>query len=132
MIQLVAEGTSQGGAASVWVPVCPLSELVADRAVCAKVGDHQVAVVLTSGDGAVYAIGNHDPFSGANVLSRGIVGSLGDEVVLASPVYKQHFSLATGRCIEDPAVSVPTFDVRQVDGWVEVAGPSQPTYGGGG
>lgn len=107
-----------------WTPVCRVEDLVADRGVCAKVGDHQVAVVLTSGDGVLYAIDNHDPFSGANVLSRGIVGSLGDKVVLASPVFKQHFELATGLCVEDPAVSVATFEVREADGWVEVGHPS--------
>ncbi len=104
--------------------MCLASELVADRGVCAKVGDHQVAVVLTSGDGALYALDNHDPFSGANVLSRGIVGSLGSRTVLASPVFKQHFELATGRCVEDPDVAVATFGVRVAHGWVEVATPA--------
>jgi len=31
---------------------------------------------------------------------------------VASPVYKQHFSLLTGRCIEDPSVSVPIYRAR--------------------
>jgi nitrite reductase (NADH) small subunit len=45
------------------------------------------------------------------VLSRGIVGDLKGEVVVASPVYKQHFNLASGQCLEDPAVSVSVFRV---------------------
>jgi NAD(P)H-dependent nitrite reductase small subunit len=80
----------------------------------------QVAVFRLDDD-SVYAIANHDPFSRANVLSRGIVGDLQGELVVASPVYKQHFSLASGRCLEDPAVRVPVFPVR-LDGdvvWVE-------------
>ena len=51
-------------------------------------------------------MGNLDPFSRANVLSRGIVGDLKGELVVASPVYKQHFSLRTGQCVEDPDVRV--------------------------
>jgi len=51
---------------------------------------------------AVFAIGNYDPASDANVLSRGIVGDIGGEIVVASPIYKQHFSLITGRCLEEP------------------------------
>ncbi len=82
-----------------------------------------MAVVRTSGDDALYALGNHDPFSGANVLSRGIVGSLGGVVVLASPLFKQHFCLASGRCVEEPEVVVTTFEVRRNGEWVEVGDP---------
>jgi len=39
-------------------------------------------------------------------------------------VYKQSFDLATGECLDDPAVSVPTFEVRVLDGHVQVALPS--------
>ena len=71
-------------------------------------GGHQVAIFRLDDD-RVHAIANRDPFSGANVLSRGIVGDLKGELVVASPVYKQHFSLVTGRCIEDESVSVPVY-----------------------
>jgi len=92
------------------VRVCRLEDIVPDTGVCALVGDEQVAVFRIHQE--VYAIGNRDPFSGANVLSRGIVGDLNGELVVASPVYKQHFSLLTGRCIEDASVSVPVYRVR--------------------
>ena len=87
--------------------VCRLDDIVPNSGVCALVGDEQVAIFRI--DEKVFAIGNRDPFSGANVLSRGIVGNLNGELVVASPVYKQHFSLMTGRCIEDPSVSVPVY-----------------------
>ena len=61
-----------------WVDVCALDDLVADRGACALVGPHQVALFRVSPDGTVYALSNYDPFSGAFVLSRGIVGSTGD------------------------------------------------------
>ena len=60
---------------------------------CALLDGQQVAMFRV-GD-AVHAIGNHDPASGANVLSRGIVGDVAGELVVASPMYKQHFSLVT-------------------------------------
>jgi NAD(P)H-dependent nitrite reductase small subunit len=90
--------------------VCRLDEIVPDTGVCALVAGEQVAVFRIAEK--IYAIGNRDPFSGANVLSRGIVGDLNGELVVASPVYKQHFSLLTGRCIEDPSVSVPVYRAR--------------------
>lgn len=106
-----------------WVGVCAFDELVPDRGVCAKVGPHQVAVFRTAGDDALYALSNYDPFAKANVMSRGIVGSAGEVAKVASPMFKHNFELATGRCLGDQDVSIPTFEVRCVDGQVEVAEP---------
>jgi nitrite reductase (NADH) small subunit len=97
-----------------WIAVCRLQDIVPNTGVCALVGGEQVAVFRLDDD-SVYAIGNHDPFSRANVLSRGIVGDLKGELVVASPVYKQHFSLISGLCLEVPDVRVPVYRVR-VDG----------------
>jgi NAD(P)H-dependent nitrite reductase small subunit len=93
--------------------VCRLDDILPDTGVCALVHGEQVAVFRIHQH--IYAIGNRDPFSGANVLSRGIVGDINGELVVASPVYKQHFSLLTGQCIEDPAVRVPVYRA-EVDG----------------
>jgi NAD(P)H-dependent nitrite reductase small subunit len=98
--------------------ICRLDEIVPDTGVAALVGAEQVAVFRI--DQNVYAIGNRDPFSGANVLARGIVGDLKGELVVASPVYKQHFSLVTGLCIEDPSVSVPVYRTRVEGGEIQV------------
>lgn len=103
-----------------WAAVCPLEDIVPNSGVCALIGGRQVAVFRVSDD-RVYALSNHDPFSKANVLSRGIVGDIKGELVVASPVYKQHFSLATGQCIEDAAVKVTSFAARVSGGIVEVA-----------
>jgi len=105
-----------------WVDVCALDKLIPGRGVCALVGPYQVAVYRVGADD-VYALSNYDPFSRANVLSRGIVGSRGDRLKVASPVYKQSFDLETGDCLDDATVSVPTFDVRVADGVVQVAAP---------
>jgi nitrite reductase (NADH) small subunit len=68
-----------------------------------------------------YAISDYDPFSKAYVLSRGIVGDRGGVVKVASPIYKQSFSLATGECLDDPTVKLPTYPVRVVDDVVYIA-----------
>jgi nitrite reductase (NADH) small subunit len=101
-----------------WNPICPAARLPVDRGVCALVAGEQVALFLV--DGVVHALGNRDPVSGSMVLSRGIVGSRGDEPTVASPMYKQVYSLLTGRCLDDAALAVPVHDVRVVDGLVEV------------
>ena len=103
-----------------WVAVCQLDDIVPNTGVCALVGERQVAVFRLDDD-RVYAIDNHDPYSRANVLSRGIVGDLKGELVVASPVYKQHFNLMSGQCLEDADVRVPVYPVRVEAGtvWVD-------------
>jgi len=88
------------------IQVCRLEDIVPNTGVCALVRGRQVAI-FRLGDDSVYALDNRDPFSKANVLSRGIVGDLKGELVVASPVYKQHFGLVSGRCVEDAAVQIP-------------------------
>ena len=103
-----------------WVDVCAFDDLVPDRGVCVLAGGRQVAVFRLS-DGSLHAVSNFDPFSRANVLSRGIVGDRGGEPKIASPIYKQSFDLRTGQCLDDPTVSVPVWPARVRDGRVEVA-----------
>ena len=103
-----------------WYPVCPFTRLPVERAVCVLVGGEQVALVRTR-EGRVYAVDNLDPVSGAMVMSRGIVGSRGDVDVLISPMHKQAYDLATGRCLDLPELWLGTHEVRVVGGDVEVA-----------
>ena len=103
-----------------WTTVCEFDALIPDVGVRALLGGSQVAVFRLSRSNDVFAIDAFDPFSNAPVLSRGIVGDLKGQLVVASPIYKQHFNLATGRCLEDEAVAVRTFDARVVDGHVQV------------
>lgn len=100
-------------------PVIPLEQLPRERAVCVLVEGEQVALVRTSDD-TVHAVDNLDPFSGAMVMSRGIVGSRGDRDVLVSPMHKQAFDLATGGCLEQPELRLRVHEVQVRDGQVEV------------
>lgn len=106
-----------------WVDVCRVDALVAGRGVCALVDGHQVAIFLLH-DGSIHALDNHDPFSAANVLSRGLTGTAGEVPTVASPVYKQRFDLRTGECIDEPSVRVRTHRVRTLGGIVAVLASS--------
>jgi nitrite reductase (NADH) small subunit len=103
--------------------VCSFDDLVPDRGVCALVGGAPVAVFRCSPDDELFAVGNIDPYSAASVLSRGIVGSVGDRPVIASPIYKNRFDLRTGQSLDDPAVRLPVHEAR-VDGGRVLVGPS--------
>ena len=104
-----------------WLDVCPVNDLTPNRGVAALFAGRQVAVFLIEPGDEVLAIDNVDPFSGAAVLSRGLIGSAGDVLTVASPVFKQRFDLRSGRCLDDDAVTLATFPTRVVDGFVQVA-----------
>jgi nitrite reductase (NADH) small subunit len=102
-----------------WTTVCPYEDLLAERGVAALVGLVQVAVFRTH-DGSLHALGNQDPYTGAFVMSRGIVGNRGSVATVASPLHKQVFDLSTGACLDDETIAVPVFPVRRNDGMVQV------------
>jgi nitrite reductase (NADH) large subunit len=108
-----------------WRTICTVDEIVPDTGVAALVAGRQIAIFRIGETEEVYAVGNHDPFSGANVLARGITGDLGGVTVVASPVYKQHFSLTTGICLEDAEVSIPVYPSRVFNGAVQVSAVTQ-------
>lgn len=106
-----------------WEPVCRLDDLEVERGAAALVHGQAVALFRTH-DGRVYALANHDPFSRASVLARGIVGTRGEVDFVASPMHKHAFDLRTGRCLDDDHVSVASYEVR-IDGGVVQVGPRQ-------
>lgn len=103
-----------------WTRVCAVDDLVPDRGAAALVEGHQVALFRLSDSGAVHAVDHRDPFSQANVMARGLVGSRQGVPTVASPMHKQSFDLATGQCLDDPDVSLQVWPTRVADGWVEV------------
>jgi nitrite reductase (NADH) small subunit len=106
-----------------WTTVCRLEQLEVERGAAALIGGQGVAIFRTHED-AVHVLGNHDPFSNTGVLARGIVGTRtvdGQDVpFVASPMHKHAFDLRTGCCLDDPAVAVPTYDVKVSHGLVHV------------
>ncbi|HEY5843237.1 MAG TPA: nitrite reductase small subunit NirD [Mycobacterium sp.] len=105
----------------VWTVACRYDRLIAGRGVGVLLDDGAQAALFRLDDGSVHAVGNIDPFSGAAVLSRGLVGDRGGRAVVQSPIKKQAFALQDGVCLDDPAVGVPVYAARvTADGHVEV------------
>lgn len=103
-----------------FTPVCSVDDILPNTGVAARVGDRHVAIFRIGAD-RFHAIDNIDPRSGASVLARGLIGNLGERVVVASPLYKNHFDLNTGECLEAPEQSVRAHAVTVQDGRVLVA-----------
>ena len=102
-----------------WVDVLPETDLATEVGVPALVGDAPVAVFRTW-DGAVHALSNLDPRTGASVMARGIVGTRGDVPTVASPLYKQVFDLRTGRCLDDESLVLVRYAARVRKGVIQV------------
>jgi nitrite reductase (NADH) small subunit len=105
-----------------WTAICPLDRILPNTGVCALVNGKQIAIFRVGEGNDVYAIDNYDPFSKAYVLSRGIVGDRNGIPKVASPIYKQNFSLLTGECLDDSTVNLQVFSVRVIDSQVQVSG----------
>jgi len=106
-----------------WKSVCSETDLVSNSGVVVWLDGAQVALFYLPGaqDQTLFAIDNHDPESGANVIGRGLIGSLKGDLVVAAPIYKQHYRLEDGQCLEAPDQRLRVWPVRLNAGVVELA-----------
>lgn len=114
-----------------WISVCQDTDLLANTGLCALHEGEQVAIFKiglpdnSEYEKDIYAISNYDPIGNANVLSRGILGNIGEHLVVASPLYKQHFNLVTGECLEDSEKSVKTYEIRRFNNEIQLKKAAQ-------
>ncbi|MGV0605779.1 nitrite reductase small subunit NirD [Mycolicibacterium sp. XJ1904] len=107
----------------VWTTACRYDFLIPNRGVGVLLADGSQAALFRLDDGSLHAVGNIDPFSGAAVMSRGLVGDRGGRPTVQSPIKKQAFALDDGVCLDDPQFSLPVYPTRlTADGHVEVRG----------
>ena len=105
-----------------WHRLCHRQQLVANSGVVAWFAGAQIALFFLphrQGKG-LYAIHNRDPESGANVIGRGILGQLDGALVVASPLYKQHFRLEDGQCLEKAEQRLQVWPIRLNGDRVEI------------
>ncbi|MFF1376802.1 nitrite reductase small subunit NirD [Streptomyces sp. NPDC058308] len=95
-----------------WFAICDRTQLMPGRGLAALLPDGRQAALFLDREGRTYAIDNRDPFTGAAVLSRGLLGTERGRPFVASPLLKQRFDLETGRCLDDEEVSVAVHPVR--------------------
>ena len=96
-----------------WECVGTLDDIPAYAGMAVRVGERQVALFhLPGSEALIYALDNHEPGSGANVLYRGIVGDAAGEPVVISPLYKKRFRLRDGVSPDDARLSVRVWPVR--------------------
>ncbi len=98
-----------------WTDICNLEQIPVAGGVNALVENTQVAIFRTR-ENKLFAVSNFDPFSKANVMSRGIFGSTKrdgrDVYKIASPILKNTFDLETGQSFDDLSVFLRVFNVK--------------------
>ncbi|MEZ0053300.1 nitrite reductase (NADH) small subunit [Mycobacterium sp. MAA66] len=105
---------------SPWTAACAYHGLVPGRGVGVLMPDGSQVALFRLHDGSIHAVGNIDPFSGAAVMSRGIVGDRAGRPCVQSPIKKQAFAFDDGSCLDDPEVRLPVYRVRVWGGLVEI------------
>lgn len=104
-----------------WTAACAYDHLIPCRGVGVLLADGTQVALFRLDDGTLRAVGNIDPFSGAAVMSRGIVGDRGGRPTVQSPIKKQAFSLDDGICLDDTEVALTVYATRITEnGRVEI------------
>jgi nitrite reductase (NADH) small subunit len=105
-----------------WTTACAYERLAPCRGVGVLMPDGTQVALFRLADGSLGAIGNVDPWSGAAVMSRGIVGDRAGRACVQSPIKKQAFAFDDGSCLDDDTVRVAVYRTRlTADGDVQVA-----------
>ncbi len=106
-----------------WTTLCSQTDLVPYSGVAALHNEEQIALFYLPGEAdEVFALSNHDPVSKANVIARGLVGDIDGQLMVASPLYKQHYDLRSGKCLDAEDLALKSWAVRLREGVVEVLG----------
>ncbi|MGC0941750.1 nitrite reductase large subunit NirB [Pantoea agglomerans] len=102
-----------------WSVVCPLEAIPQQAGIGARLGSERVAL-FRFGD-ALFALEDREPGSDASVLSRGILGDVGGEPVVISPLYKQRIRLRDGQSLDNPQHQLRCWPVKLEAGQIWLA-----------
>lgn len=101
-----------------WYKAAPVSAFPENGGVCVKYRDLQIAVFNFTRRNEWYACQNLCPHKMQMILSRGMIGSQGDEPKVACPFHKKTFSLKSGQNLDGDTCSIATFPVKVENGYV--------------
>lgn len=105
----------------VWFKAAPVEHFPENAGACVKYNGMQIAVFNFSRRNEWYACQNLCPHKKQMILSRGMIGSAGDEPKVACPFHKRTFSLRNGECLnESQEEDISVFPVKVEDGFVYI------------
>ena len=104
-----------------WFLACREEDVPVNGGVCVKYHDEQIALFHFTRKNEWYATQNECPHRKQMALSRGMIGTQGEEPKVACPFHKKTFSLLTGECLNGDECSIKTYDVKIENGKVYIS-----------
>lgn len=106
-----------------WFKAAPVTDFPENGGACIRYRDQQIAVFNFTRRNEWYACQNLCPHKKQMILSRGMIGSAGDEPKVACPFHKRTFSLRNGECLNAAEENISVYPVKVVDGYVYLGFP---------
>jgi nitrite reductase (NADH) small subunit len=103
-----------------WKLACKVSEVPLDGGACVLIENEQIAIFRYA-ENEWYATQNLCPHKQQMALSRGMLGSQGEEPKVACPFHKKTFSLKTGNCLSGDDYEIRTYPIKIEEDSVYVA-----------
>lgn len=104
----------------VWFKAAPVTDFPDNAGACIRYRGMQIAVFKFARRDQWYACQNLCPHKKQMILSRGIIGSAGEEPKVACPFHKRTFSLRNGECLNAAEENIKIFPVKVEDGFVYI------------
>jgi nitrite reductase (NADH) small subunit len=95
-----------------WTLVCKKADIPENGGACVLINGEQIAIYNFKKRNEWYATQNLCPHKQQMALSRGMIGSAGDEPKVACPFHKKTFSLKSGACLSGDDYQIKTYPVK--------------------
>lgn len=103
-----------------WVKAAPAASIPENGGACVKFNDHQIAVFNFTRRSEWYACQNLCPHKMQMALSRGMIGSCGDEPKVACPFHKKTFSLKDGKNLNGDDCAITVYPIKVEEGFIYI------------
>lgn len=112
--------TADTSKVTTWFKAAPVKAFPENGGACIKYKDLQIAIYNFTRRNEWYACQNLCPHKMQMALSRGMIGSDGEEPKVACPFHKKTFSLASGKNLNGDTCDIATYPIKIEDGYVYV------------
>ncbi len=103
-----------------WYEACKEEQFPSDGGLCVEFEGLQIAIFNFSRRKKWYATQNLCPHKKQMILSRGMLGSEGEEPKVACPFHKKTFSLESGANLNGHECALATYPIKVEEGVVYV------------
>ncbi|MDX2188921.1 MAG: nitrite reductase small subunit NirD [Bacteroidota bacterium] len=103
-----------------WQVACSTSDIPENGGACVLINGEQIAIYNFKRRNEWFATQNLCPHKQQMALSRGMIGSMGDEPKVACPFHKKTFSLKSGACLSGDDYQIKVYPIKVVDNQVFV------------